>query len=104
MRDPGITTSSGIIAEIKSKLPAIDVVGETVTLKRAGTVYKGLCPFHDEKTPSFNVNPSRGSFHCFGCQEGGNVYQFIQKVENLPFPEAVEWLARKMNFELHYEE
>ena len=60
-------TSSGITAEIKSKLPVIDVVGETVALKRAGSAYKGLCPFHAEKTPSFIVSPDRETWRCFGC-------------------------------------
>src|SRR5438093_501545 len=62
------------------------------------------CPFHSEKTPSFTVDSGRGLWHCFGCGEGGNIYHFIQKAENLPFPEAVEWLARKSGFNLRYEE
>ena len=63
---PITISSSGIVAEIKSKLPAVEVVGESVVLKRAGTVYKGLCPFHAEKTPSFIVTPERETWHCFG--------------------------------------
>ncbi|HUH07346.1 MAG TPA: DNA primase [Egibacteraceae bacterium] len=100
VRDPGITTSSGIIAEIKSKLPAIDVVGETVTLKRAGTVYKGLCPFHAEKTPSFIVTPERETWHCFGCGEHGDIFTFVMRRDGLDFREALERLAEKAGVEL----
>ena len=100
MRDPGITTSSGIIAEIKSKLPAIDVVGETVTLKRAGTVHKGLCPFHAEKTPSFIVTPERETWHCFGCGEHGDIFTFVMRRDGLDFREALERLAEKAGVEL----
>ncbi|HSI99517.1 MAG TPA: DNA primase [Patescibacteria group bacterium] len=100
MRDPGITTSSGIIAEIKSKLPTIDVVGETVTLKRAGTVYKGLCPFHAEKTPSFIVTPERETWHCFGCGEHGDIFTFLMRRDGLDFREALERLAEKAGVEL----
>jgi DNA primase len=100
VRDPGITTSSGIIAEIKSKLPAIDVVGETVTLKRAGTVHKGLCPFHAEKTPSFIVTPERETWHCFGCGEHGDIFTFVMRRDGLDFREALERLAEKAGVEL----
>ncbi len=100
MRDPGITTSSGIIAEIKSKLPTIDVIGETVTLKRAGTVHKGLCPFHAEKTPSFIVTPERETWHCFGCGEHGDIFTFVMRRDGLDFREALERLAEKAGVEL----
>ena len=80
------------------------VIGDYTSLKRAGTRLKGLCPFHQEKSPSFTVDPGRGMFHCFGCNEGGDVYHFLQKVEALSFPEAVERLARISGFELTYEE
>ncbi|HEV3486746.1 MAG TPA: DNA primase, partial [Vicinamibacterales bacterium] len=74
-------------------------------LKKEGAhAHKGLCPFHPEKTPSFRVDAAKGLWHCFGCGLGGNVYQFVQRAENLPFPEAVEWLARKTGYELRYEE
>jgi DNA primase len=96
----GITTSSGIVAEIKSKLPALDVVGETVTLKRAGTVYKGLCPFHAEKTPSFIVTPERETWHCFGCGEHGDIFTFLMRRDGLDFREALERLAEKAGVEL----
>jgi DNA primase len=95
-----IATSSGIVAEIKSKLPVIDVVGETVTLKRAGTVHKGLCPFHAEKTPSFIVTPERETWHCFGCGEHGDIFTFLMRRDGLDFREALERLAEKAGVEL----
>ena len=93
-------TSSGIPAEIKSKLPVLDVVGETVALKRAGSAYKGLCPFHAEKTPSFIVSPERESWHCFGCGEGGDIFTFLMKRDGLDFREALARLAEKAGVEL----
>ncbi len=82
-----------------------DVIGEYVQLKNAGGGQrKGLCPFHDEKTPSFHVTPAKGFFHCFGCQEGGNVVTFLTKLEHLTFVEVVEKLASRMNYTLHYEQ
>ena len=95
-----ITSSSGIIAEIKSKLPAIDVVGETVALKRAGSVYKGLCPFHAEKTPSFIVTPDRESWHCFGCGEHGDIFTFLMRRDGLDFRESLSRLAERAGVEL----
>jgi DNA primase len=82
-----------------------EVVGEHVTLRSAGIgSMKGLCPFHDEKTPSFNVRPQMGVWHCFGCDEGGDVIAFAQKVDHLGFAEAVERLAARLGYELHYED
>lgn len=82
-----------------------EVVGEVVTLTRAGGgSLKGLCPFHDERSPSFHVTPSKGFYHCFGCQEGGDVIDFVRKVDHLSFAEAVEKLAARSNITLHYEE
>src|SRR5687768_14581631 len=93
------------IDALRDRADLVDIVSGYTTLKKSGAnTFKGLCPLHSEKTPSFSVNAGTGLFHCFGCQEGGNVYQFIQKVESLPFPEAVEWVARKSGFELRYEE
>lgn len=93
-------TSSGIAAEIKSKLPVIDVVGETVALKRAGSAYKGLCPFHVEKTPSFIVSPDRESWRCFGCGEGGDIFTFLMRRDGIDFREALSRLAEKAGVEL----
>ncbi len=93
------------IDRLRDTADIVEVVsGYTQLKKSGGQRFTGLCPLHSEKTPSFQVNASTNLWHCFGCQEGGNIYQFIQKVENLPFPEAVEWLARKTGFVLHYEE
>jgi DNA primase catalytic core len=94
------TSSSGIVAEIKAKLPAIEVVGETVVLKRAGTVYKGLCPFHAEKTPSFIVTPERETWHCFGCGKHGDIFTFLRERDGLDFREALQRLAEKAGVEL----
>ncbi|HET7482596.1 MAG TPA: DNA primase, partial [Actinomycetota bacterium] len=90
---------------LRERADIVEIVSAYTHLKRSGGhSFKGLCPFHSEKTPSFTVDTSSGLFFCFGCQKGGNVYQFVQEQENLPFPEAVEWVARKSGFELHYEE
>jgi len=93
-------TASGIAAEIKSKLPVVDVVGETVVLKRAGSIYKGLCPFHAEKTPSFIVTPDRESWRCFGCGEGGDIFTFLMRRDGIDFREALSRLAEKAGVEL----
>jgi DNA primase len=90
----------GVAAEVKSKLSIVDVVGESVQLRKAGTTLKGLCPFHGEKTPSFVVTPARESWHCFGCGEGGDIFSFVMKLENLSFPEALKRLAAKAGIEI----
>jgi len=93
------------VAQVKERSSIEDVVREHVTLRSAGPgSLKGLCPFHDEKSPSFNVRPATGAWHCFGCGEGGDVISFVQKVEHLTFAEAVERLAAKLGMELRYEE
>ncbi|NNE70797.1 MAG: DNA primase, partial [Rhodothermales bacterium] len=84
------------IEQVRSSADVVDVVGEYVRLKKRGSNYVGLCPFHSEKTPSFNVNPSLGIFKCFGCGEGGDVFSFISRMENLSFPEAVGVLAERV--------
>src|SRR4051794_10635603 len=74
-----IETAGGVAAEVKSRLNVVDVVGETVQLRKAGTTYKGLCPFHGEKTPSFTVTPSRESWKCFGCGLGGGNFHLVME-------------------------
>ena len=76
------------------------MIGEYVSLKKAGLNFKGLCPFHEEKTPSFNVNPRLGIFKCFGCGEGGNVFKFLMSHENMNFIESVQFLARKQGIDV----
>ena len=91
------------IAAIRERVRIEDVVGDYVQLRRAGAdSLKGLCPFHDEKSPSFHVRPNHGHFHCFGCGEGGDVYAFVQKVEHVTFVEAVELLADRVGFTVTY--
>ncbi|MCE1179531.1 MAG: DNA primase [Micrococcales bacterium] len=93
------------IAAVKERTSIEDVVREHVTLRPAGPgSLKGLCPFHDEKTPSFTVRNAVGAYHCFGCGEGGDVISFVQKVEHLTFSESVERLAQKLGMELRYED
>ncbi|SNY83757.1 DNA primase [Nocardia amikacinitolerans] len=92
------------IAAIRERVRIEDVVGEYVALKRAGAdSMKGLCPFHDEKSPSFHVRPNHGLFHCFGCGEGGDVYKFLQKIEHIGFVEAVEQMADRIGYQINYE-
>jgi DNA primase len=91
------------IAEVRQRNRIDEVVGEYVALRRAGAdSLKGLCPFHDEKSPSFNVRPGHGTFHCFGCGEGGSVVDFIMKIEHLSFVEAVQRLADRVGIQLTY--
>ena len=91
------------IAAIRDKVRIEDVVGDYVQLRRAGAdSMKGLCPFHDEKSPSFHVRPNHGHFHCFGCGEGGDVYAFLQKIEHVSFVEAVELLADRIGYQVTY--
>ncbi len=88
------------LREIESRADIVGLIGRYVELKPAGRNHKGLCPFHDEKTPSFNVNPDRGIFHCFGCQAGGGVFKFLMLHENLTFPEAVRQIAAEVGVEI----
>lgn len=91
------------IAAIRERARIEDVVGDYVQLKRAGAdSLKGLCPFHNEKSPSFHVRPNHGHFHCFGCGEGGDVYAFVQKIEHVSFVEAVEMLADRVGHTITY--
>ena len=88
------------VEKIKDAANIVDVVGEFVTLRKAGMNYKGLCPFHNEKTPSFIVSPARGTCHCFGCGKGGNSISFVMEHEQMTYPEALRWLANKYHIEI----
>ncbi len=92
------------VERIKEASNIVDVVSEFVSLKKSGANYKGLCPFHDEKTPSFMVSPARGTCHCFGCGKGGNPVSFIMEHEQLTYPEALRWLAKKFGIEIQERE
>ncbi|MBX6383524.1 MAG: DNA primase [Microbispora sp.] len=93
------------IALVRERSPIAEIVGEHIQLRNAGGGnLKGLCPFHDEKSPSFNVTPARGFYYCFGCGEGGDVISFVRKIENLTFTEAVERLAQRAGIQLRYEQ
>jgi len=96
--------SSDLLEEIRNHCDIVDVISEYVPLKPAGRSFKGLCPFHEEKTPSFMVSPEKQLFHCFGCGEGGNVFTFIKKFEKVNFVEAVEILAKKAGIALPTDE
>jgi DNA primase len=88
------------VREVAERISIVDVVSDYVQLKRSGANYQGLCPFHGEKTPSFNVNPAREIFHCFGCGAGGNAFSFIMRIEGVSFPDAVKLMARKAGVEI----
>ena len=89
------TFSSTQLEEIISKIDIVEVISEYLKLKKTGRNFKALCPFHQEKTPSFIVNPEKQIFHCFGCGEGGNVIRFLMKMDNISFPKAVALAAKK---------
>src|SRR5262245_59592771 len=88
------------IDDLVAKADIVEIVGSRVALKKAGSTYKGLCPFHGEKTPSFTVSPTRGTYHCFGCGEHGSAIGFLMSYDNLSFPEAVEALAEMLGVEV----
>lgn len=92
--------SQKTVQEIQEATRVEEIVGEFVTLKKAGANYKGLCPFHNEKTPSFSVNPARGIFKCFGCGKGGDAVGFLMEHENMSWLEAMKWLARRYRIEI----
>jgi len=99
---PRIKDSS--VEKVKSAAEILPLVEDYVQLRKAGGTYKGLCPFHQERTPSFVVTPARGTFKCFGCSEGGDAISFVQKIDNLDFVGAIEALAKRFGVELEYEE
>src|SRR3954466_11419450 len=84
------------IDDLRLQVNILQVVQEYVPLKKMGATWKGLCPFHSERTPSFHVNPEKGFFHCFGCSAGGNVFKFLELHEKIGFPDAVRMLAQKV--------
>src|ERR1700693_6383347 len=86
--------SPAVLDEVRAAGDIVDLGGRFVNLRKAGVNWKGLCPFHAEKTPSFMVNPKKGIFHCFGCGVGGDVFGFMMRQDRLSFPEAVRALAR----------
>lgn len=88
---------------LKSRVDIVEVIGGYIELKRAGSTFKGCCPFHDEKTPSFNVNPSKQFYHCFGCKAGGDAIKFVQEFERITFAEAAQKLADEYNITLEHE-
>src|SRR6185437_3544338 len=92
------------IERVKSAMEILPLVEDVVRLRKAGGTYKGLCPFHQERTPSFTVSPARGTFKCFGCGEGGDAITFVEQTENVDFVGAIELLARRFGVELEYEE
>ena len=92
--------SVGVAATIKEKLDIVEIVGESVQLKKAGTIFKGLCPFHGEKTPSFTVTPTRERWHCFGCGRGGDIFNFVMERDGVDFPTALRSLAGRAGVEL----
>ncbi|MCU1423140.1 MAG: primase [Microbacteriaceae bacterium] len=101
---PGLIRRNDI-DEVRARINIADIVGDYVTLKGAGVgSLKGLCPFHDERSPSFHVRPGVGRYHCFGCGEDGDVFSFLQKMDHTTFTEAVERMAARIGFELHYED
>ena len=95
-----VVINDEIIEKVNDSSDLVDVVSQYLPLKKAGSNYIGLCPFHNEKTPSFSVSPSKQLFYCFGCGEGGDVISFIMKMENLSFVEAVKFLADKQGIPL----
>ena len=89
-----------LVEEVRLRNDIVDVVGGYVKLKRQGSSYFGLCPFHNEKSPSFSVSPSKQIFYCFGCGAGGNVFNFIQKYENYTYPEASSMMLLYTNLQI----
>src|SRR5262245_58429192 len=100
---PGFV-SPATLEQIRAASDIIDVIGAYLPLKKAGANFLTLCPFHKEKTPSFNVSPHRQIFHCFGCHKGGDVFSFVQEYENITFPEALRRLADRANIPIEFDQ
>src|SRR5271155_1015388 len=95
--------SPATLERIRAASDIVDIIGAYVPLKKAGANFVALCPFHKEKTPSFNVNPHKQIFHCFGCHKGGDVFTFVKEYENIDFPDAVRRLAERARIPLETE-
>jgi len=93
--------SQELIERVSNHFDIVDIISQYTPLKKAGRNYKALCPFHEEKTPSFVVSPEKQLFHCFGCGVGGNLFTFLMKWEKITFPEAVKMLAEKVGISIH---
>ena len=89
---------------VKTAVGIVDVVGTRTQLRKSGARYVGLCPFHEERTPSFSVSPEKGTYYCFGCQQGGDAITFVQETEGVDFVGAIEWLADRFGLPLEYED
>ncbi len=92
------------LRDLKLRVNIVDVVSRVASLRKAGSRFKGLCPFHNEKTPSFHVNPDRGSYKCFGCGKAGDIIEFVRETEQLNFTEAIEALGQRFGIVIEYED
>src|SRR5579885_2637968 len=92
------------VERVKAAAEILPLVEDVVRLRKSGSTYKGLCPFHQERTPSFTVSPARGTFKCFGCGEGGDAIDFVEKLEDVDFVGAIELLAQRFGIQIEYEE
>ena len=96
--------SDDLIEEVRSRNDIVDVISSYVSLKKKGSSYFGLCPFHNEKSPSFSVSREKQMYYCFGCGAGGNIFTFLMEYENMTFPEAMQTLAQRAGIELPQQE
>src|SRR5215468_5871346 len=96
--------SQAILEQVRAASDIVEIIGNCIPLKRAGGNFVALCPFHREKTPSFNVNPHLQIFHCFGCHKGGDVFSFLKEYEHIDFPDALKRLAERAKIPLEYEQ
>jgi len=92
------------VEAVKAAADVVEVISGRTQLKRSGARFTGLCPFHDERTPSFSVSPEKGTYYCFGCQRGGDTISFVEETEGVDFVGAIEWLAQRFNVPLEYEQ
>src|SRR5512145_2293108 len=92
------------VEAVKAAASIVELVEARTRLRKSGARYTGLCPFHEERTPSFSVSPDRGTYHCFGCGVGGDAIRFVQELEGLDFVGAIEWLGDRFGVTLEYEE